>query len=59
MLVDMDLTSRRAILGIVAILVIASLVLDVLVFGAAGHALNPDLPQIEDLLPRIDPRFLY
>jgi hypothetical protein len=47
----MDLTVRRAIVGLVVVLVIAALVMDALVFGAAGHALNPDLYEIPEPLP--------
>jgi hypothetical protein len=55
MLRPMGLTMQRAILGAIAVLVIASLVVDLLVFGAAGHALNPDLYQhVKPLDPAID-----
>jgi hypothetical protein len=55
MLRHMDLSIRRAIFGGIAVLVIASLVVDLLVFGAAGHTLNPDLYEhVKPLDPYID-----
>lgn len=49
------MTIRQAVLGLAVVLVIASLVVDALVFGAAGHALNPDLFRIvEPLSNEID-----
>ena len=40
MLPCMDLTIRRAIFASIVVLVVASLVMDALIFGAAGQALN-------------------
>ena len=40
MLTFMDLTIRRAIFTSIVVLVVASLVMDALVFGAAGRALS-------------------
>jgi hypothetical protein len=53
MLTSMDLTIRRAIFASISLLVTASLVLDALIFGAAGRALDFDLfLEIEKLFPR-------
>lgn len=47
MLRDVQGTLTRALLLTVAVLVIATLVLDLLVFGPAAHALDPSLPTFD------------
>ncbi len=45
------MTAQRVLLGLVALLVVASLVLDSLVVGAAGHAIDPGLFEHQPPLP--------
>lgn len=44
MLRDVLTTRTRAVLTTVAVLVIVALVLDLVLFGPASHALDPTLP---------------
>ncbi len=43
-LADVQATISRAVVGTVAVLVVLTLILDLLTFGPASHALDPTLP---------------